>query len=305
MSSLLKNTCQRRVEHIKTAILSGRPFEDDLERLYTDLRLSAQYRQMVQIYQLLRLYVPEGKNESLYHPALLQAFISLQMTEEAIQCTRILQRLNPQDPEIKKLTTGLKIRQESTLPSYTPISTLSHYAQRTAGAHCPSKLPDAWQTKLGRITPQSLAHVDYFRKQKQLARVPKIYRTLLLEQFDELILNYLLEHIRSVVVLSGALLELLLAFYLHEKLHLTQAAPNGKKPKAVFDLNLSDLLSIYAQKQLLPAHVLRLCRAARMHRNYIHIGKEIVEKNPLRPTAQQICLLAVLETIDALFPRTK
>lgn len=305
MPRLLKTTCQRRVEQIKQALLAGQPFADKLDRLYTDLRLAAQYRWIVQTYQLLLLYVPEGEKESLYHPALLQAFISLHMTAEATHCARILQRLRPQDPEITKLTTGLTIRQESTLPGYTPLSTLSQYTKHPDTKQAPAQLPAAWQAKRRQITPAALARVDYFRKQKQLSHTPKTYRAMVLQQFDELVLNYVLDHVRSVVVLSGSLLELLLALHLRKELQVKQAAPGGKKPKDIFDLNLNDLLIICAQKQLLPPAVLPLCRAARMQRNYIHIGKEIVEKAPLRLTAQQICLLAVLETIDVLFPPTK
>ncbi len=307
MSKINKGSMQRRLDEIKLLILSGRSFQDKLAHLYTDLRLAAQHTQTVQIYQLLSLYVSAEQHKQLYHTALLQAFISLQMYPQAQTCATILTQLYPTDPEVKKLTGGLKIRLESTLPAYTAVAQVSHYGKRQppATAQIAHTLPPAWQAKWKQVTADKLTELGYFQKQKQLSRIDKKYRLLVQEQLDVCMLNYLLGHTRAVVVLSGALLEFLLAVYLQQTYPPHALAPTNQKPKKYLDYSLSELLQIYTQNQLLSNPILRLCRIARMKRNYIHLGKEIVEQHCLQPAHANLCLLAVMETIDALFPPNK
>ena len=307
MATISKPTMQRRLDKIKMLILSNHPFQDELFRLYVDLRLTGRHSQVVQVFQLLSLYLTPEQHNQLYHPVLLQAFISLKMYPQARACAAVLTQQFPADPEVKKLTAGLKVRTESNLPSYTALATLSRYAVQKP-SHASEKaavIPTSWQSKWQQITPEKLTELGYSQKQKQLARIAKKYRSLVQEQFDQVIFNYLLGYTRAVVVLGGALLELLLAIYLTQTYPNQPFAPTGQKAKDPLDLSLSDLLLIYTQKNLLPPAVLRLCRVARMKRNYIHIGKEILEQHPLQPADSQLCLLAVLETMDALFPKKK
>ena len=95
MAAISKPIFQQRLDEIKSLILSKRPFQKPLARLYEDLRLSAKYRWALQAYQLLLLYVPEKEHTQLYHPALLQAFFSLGMYRQARQCAEELLRQTP------------------------------------------------------------------------------------------------------------------------------------------------------------------------------------------------------------------
>lgn len=301
MARIYKKDIQKQTDDLKILLLSGQDIRIPLADLYNLLRIYAKHRWIIEVYQLLSLYT-ENK-ESLYHPALLQAFISLKLLEPAKQIAQVLATQNPHDPETCKFLKSLQVRTSSTLPDYTPLAHLSRYAQSRPGpkTRAARQLPSKWSLLLSTITPQKLQDLGYYAKCKQLRRAPKTYQQTLLETFDELILNYLFQNNRSCVSLAGALLETLLAIHVQQAFHLQQAS-FGKQTKDIFDCNLNELLLLCSHHKALPDNTLRLCRAARMQRNFIHPGKEITEKSRLAPTGAHICFLAVQETIDTVFP---
>lgn len=290
-----------RADVIKQLLLSGQSFEKPLACLYTELRLHKKYTWIIEIYQWLCLYAAPGEIAQLQHPALLQAYISLGKMEKAHQLASQLQRLRPRDPEVQKLILALHSRAENILPDYTPLATLSRYAATKTAKKAANKLdlPFAWATALAQITPETLQEIGYYRKVKQLAKIPKKYRSLVLKIFDEMVLNHLFQHERSVVGLSGALLEILLAIDLFHNRGLQHMHIKNQR-KHVFDLTLHELVGIYSKENWLPPEVLRLCKAARVQRNFIHPGKEFLEQNRLSAAGANICFCAVLEVIDAL-----
>lgn len=302
MTRLLKTRVKQRADEIKTLILSGKPFEEQLSGLYTDLRLGAKHAWAVELYRLLLLYVPEEEKSRLLHPALLQAFISTGHAALARQTAQTLLRQNPRAPETRKLLAGLESRAENTLVPYTPLAALSPYAdgktQRKKSVL--RRLPPAWEQAAKALTPQKLEETGYYAKKAQLARTPKLYRAALERTFDELTFNHLFRNYRAEGVLAGAMLEMLLAVHFRHKLKLKNLSAPGKPARDVFDLSLNDLLAEAARRALLPGRTLRLCRAARVQRNFIHPGKEILEQNGVTPAGARVCFLAVLETMDAL-----
>ena len=150
------------------------------------------------------------------------------------------------------------------------------------------------------ITPAHLDALGYYTTRKHLMHVPQKYRQTLLNNFDELMLNYSFQYHRVVVALSGSLLEVLLAMHLQEKCHVNKITHKGKHSKNIWQASLYELIHFYTAKQLLPPPILRLCKAARLQRNFIHPGKEICEQVVLTPAGAQICFLAVLEVINCL-----
>ena len=297
-----KNDIQHRADEIKQLILSGQPFAKMLAQLYTELRLQACYNQMIATYRLLLLYTDKKQTIHLYHPALLQAFIQNGQTREALKVGKVLLHQNPHDPETLKLMKSLQLHKEGHLPAYTSLTRLSRYTLYIKPNKQNSKTNDLIHTLKGRlqaITPQKLEELNYYEKRKQLNTVPQPYRTAVQENFDEFLICYLLGLERSVVGVAGTLLEMLLSIHLYRENKQKKYLIN-KQHKQVFELSLNELLCIYHQQKLLPKSVLNLCRAARTQRNFIHPGKEVLEKERLTAGGVQICFLAVMETIDAL-----
>ncbi len=300
MQRLLKPQVQKRAEEIKRLILAGVAFEKPLERLYLDLSLAGRHDWTVQVYQLLLLYTGPEDRKRLLHPALLQAFISLGLTTPAMAISQELLKQNPHNPETKKLTRSLHTRKENTLPAYTPVASLSKYAAPNSLFPKPHPLPPKWQQLSQLLTAEKLAESHYFEKRRQLARAPKSCRSALLQTFDELVCCYLLQQRRAVAALCGALLETLLALLISKR-HPRKGSTSRNDISKHLDLHLYDLIGYCQQNALLQPATLKLLRAARMQRNFIHPGKELLEKSSLTAAGMRICFLAVLEVIDEVF----
>ena len=301
MPRLQKAQVRKRIEEIKSLILMEQPFFEQLARLYLDLTLQGNHSWVLQTYHFLCLYVPEDKQYLLYHPALLQALLDQKEIKQAQVVMRYLDKHMPNNPEAKKFIHSFDVHTKSTLPDYTPLTLLSKYVKKVSSKSNKKQyhLPKKWTCLLVTITPQKLEKIGYYVHYKKLLKIPRIYRKIITTNFDEMILNYLLHHYRSVVVLSGALLEMLLAIYLYHFLQLRRVQI-GPQKKYIFNLNLNELIQVCEQRKLLSSKTLRLCNSARMQRNFIHPSKEILEKTHLSASGAQICFLAVLETIDII-----
>lgn len=295
-----------RADEIKRLMLRGAPFTAELTRLYTDLRLAARYADLLKIYRLLLTFAPDGMENELAHPAVAQAFMARGEYDRAEEITKTLLARDPGEPEAKKLKLSLQTRRETQIPPYTPLAALSKYAEKHSSGRTPSgPVPRAWTRAAERLTSQKLEEIHYFSAKALLARAPKARRAALEKCFDELALNYLFDNRRAIAALSGAFLEMLLAVYLQSKLKLKKITPPGGKRKDAAELSLYELIAFCAEKRLLPQHILRLGRVARMQRNFIHPGKELTGGCPLTPAAARVCWLAALELTDALLTPAK
>lgn len=295
-----------RADEVKRLMLRGAPFASELARLYTDLRLAARYADLLKIYRFLLTFAPEGTETELAHPAVAQAFMAQKNYRQAEKINQTLLAKNPADPEARKLALSLQTRRETQIPPYTPLAALSKYAQKRCAERAPSgPLPRAWKRAADRLTPQKLQEIHYFSAKTLLARAPKARRDALERCFDELTLNYLFDNRRAVAALSGAFLEMLLTAYLQNKLKLKKITLTEGLRKNAEESSLHELIAFCAEKRLLPEHILRLGRVARMQRNFIHPGKELTSDCPLTPAATRVCWLAVLELTDALLSPAK
>lgn len=302
MNALTLTSALARADEIKDLLLAAEPFHHELERLYLDLRQQGRHDWVLRVYHHLSLYVPPKRKSDVCHPAVLQAFLTQGNLKQARRTAQILLDKNPKDPETRKLLRALEIREKNTLPPYTPLAALSKYATRTPIRSAKTDaVPPLWLAAIGGLTPQKLRDIGYFTARKQLSRAPRAFRTELLDMFDELALNYLFQNRRAIVALAGALIELMLGLYASSHLKIKKVSlPNGQL-RSIFDMNLNDLINYYTQKGLLPGAMLRLSRAARTQRNFIHPGKEVLENVRITPAGARLCFLAVLELSDALF----
>ncbi len=306
MTQISNKQIQKSTDEIKLRLLNRQPFSNLLERLYLDLSLQGKHTQLIEVYHLLSLYAEEKDHNKLFHSALIQAFLSTGQISQAAEIAHYLHQKDPENPEVKKLMQAVQIRQKTNLPVYTSLVSLSKHARksnRNTLAHS-RQLPAYWKETFDSVTAQKLQQIGYYTQLKKLQSIPRKYRHLVKSTFDEMVLNYLFNHNRSVVVLAGSLLEMLLSMYLFENLHIKYISVNSQK-KSVFTLNLHEMIQICEQKQLLPATTLKLCHSARAQRNFIHPGKEISEKTSLSSSSRRICFLAVFETIDFLYKTRK
>ena len=292
----------KRLEEIKSLIVTGQPYEKALYALYTALAKAGQYKQAAAAYRFALLYVPAHQQNNLFHPSLLQAFLSLGHITLTKRAARALLAQHPQDPETQKLLKALQARTAAALPPYTPLAAVSPYAgQKPLHTHggVPGKVPAKWRNLSVRFSADNLRQAGYFAMRRRCLRLPKNERKAFVEIFDELISSYLLSNNRAVAVLGGTLLEMLLARHIFLHLKNKQEAP-AQKSRRIFDLNLNDLIDCCGKNGLLSARLLKLAQITRSQRNFIHPGKAFREGASLSPAGARLCLLTVLETMDEI-----
>ena len=300
MEGILKPHIHKQLEEIKRLLISKQSFAPALYRLYGHLAQNGRHAQIISCYRFALLYADKQQKEQLLHPYLLQAFLAEGQLRQAKCLARRLLNQNPADKETSKLINGLKIRQESTLPAFTAVAAVSAYAVKTPRKTKQQAVPPLWRQAQTLFDAKNLEVIGYFATRQKLARFSRTYKNTLCEIFDELTASYLLQNYRAVAVLSGALLELLLARHLEQKLHKKKLSAAGRKPQNIYELNLNDLIELCTRHGLLNAHLLRLTRVARAQRNFIHPGKEVTSQTVLTPAGARICFLTIREIADAL-----
>lgn len=168
---------------------------------------------------------------------------------------------------------------DAPLRPYTPLRTLSKYAGAADKA-------------------------SYSARLKRLAKLPALFSAAAVRDFKELADNYARGNYKSVIILAGSLLELLLIarFKKMRILQIKNVLPDKHPAKKLLEAGLNDLLHLAEEENLLPREGLRLTKAARICRNLVHPGLEISSRQKVNANKAEICFLSVLEALDALFP---
>ncbi len=159
-----------------------------------------------------------------------------------------------------------------------------------------------WIKSIENISVDRLNESGYYSKLRKIKKVNKKYRSTIHRDFDELYLNYLFGNHKSVVILSGSFLELLMIYHLEEKGIAKFEITNNEKPvsKDIYKATLDDFLKYFEQNKLLSNPNFHLGNISRLFRNYIHPGREIKSQDILDGNKAQLCFLSVMEIFNEL-----
>ena len=164
------------------------------------------------------------------------------------------------------------------------------------------KMPNKWIEGIGEINVETLEEYGYFDAIERISKIKAKYRKVVLRDFNELILNLLMKNEKSVVILAGSLVEILLLYYC-EKKKITEIKYQ-KQSKTVrrklYDTDLGDILNYFEQNNILDDTELHLGNLSRIYRNYIHPGKELRETEELNQNKAQICFRSAVEIIEVI-----
>lgn len=159
-----------------------------------------------------------------------------------------------------------------------------------------------WIQGFENITVSRLEEIGYFDKSKKIKKISKKYQNIVERDFDELVFNYLMGNFKTVIILSGSILEILLIYYLEKKKITTiQYSVNNKAiNKDIYGATLNDLLQYFDTNSLISAQNFHLGNISRIYRNFIHPGKEVREQERLDNQKGEISFMSVMEMIDFL-----
>ncbi len=166
----------------------------------------------------------------------------------------------------------------------------------------PQNVNENWINTLSNLNAETLAEHGYYDAKRRISKIKKSFRDNINRDLDELYINFLLKNSKSVIILSGSLVELLLIYFL-EKRKITTVAYNFNNKsvsRKLYDCTLFDLLNFCDQQALLKNVIVHLGNVSRLHRNYIHPGKELKDNEPLDFIKATLCFSTTIEILKAV-----
>lgn len=163
----------------------------------------------------------------------------------------------------------------------------------------PRKLNPKWILGLERLSPETLDELGYFRAVERIGKTKRSVRDILLRDVDELFLNYVIGNHKSVVILSGSIVEMLLIYFCEKKgLETIRYQSHNKEiSKSLYAADLGDLLSLFEEENYLGDIVVHMGNISRIYRNFVHPGKELREQIVLDQAKSNLCFVSTLEIL--------
>lgn len=164
------------------------------------------------------------------------------------------------------------------------------------------KVPQNWMDGLERINADALNGIRFFDTIEKIQKVRKRYRVILERDVGELAVNYLMANYKSVIVMSGSLVETLLIYYCEKKKIRTISYSRNQRniSKNIYEADLGDLLSYFQEQGILGDLLVHMGNISRISRNFIHPGKELRDTEELSQAKANMCYLSALEILNAI-----
>lgn len=184
-----------------------------------------------------------------------------------------------------------------------PIYEINPFIGRELEQIEPKQLPSKWMTGLNMISVDQLEKYSYFSLLHRIRKIDKKYREIAERDLNELFLNYLMKNEKSVIVLAGSLIEVILLHYCEKKEITTLYLPrkNDKTEKRdLYECDLAEILNYLKEKKMLGDVMVQVGNISRMYRNFIHPGKELREEELLNQSKCELCFISAIEIINKL-----
>lgn len=103
-------------------------------------------------------------------------------------------------------------------------------------------------------------------------------KNIFIRDYNELVFSYLSKQSKSVVLLSGTLMELLLLYVLGHNKIKTYKVGSKQDNKKIEEMNISEMLDVCEKEKILHSTPEKFIDGMKQFRNFIHPGKELREK---------------------------
>lgn len=132
---------------------------------------------------------------------------------------------------------------------------------------------------LNNFSIDNLKNLDYIETYQKLSEIKdgKI-KDIFIRDYNELVYNYLSSQSKTVVLMSGTIIELLL-LYILELNNITKYSVGSKgKNKKVEEMDISEMLEVCTAEKLISNAPQKFIDGMKNFRNFVHPGKELREK---------------------------
>lgn len=163
------------------------------------------------------------------------------------------------------------------------------------------KIPENW-VAMKSFTVDNFEEIEYFSIIDKIEKINKKYRTLIERDFKELVFNYVVKNYKSIIVLSGSLVELILTYFCEKNKIKTIPIKNSKGiiiHKRLYDCVLSELILFVDSKKHFGNDFQHLSNLSRIYRNFIHPGLEIKNKDDIKSKGD-LCFISTREILKKI-----
>jgi tetratricopeptide (TPR) repeat protein len=166
----------------------------------------------------------------------------------------------------------------------------------------PTKINESWLSGINNLNIEQLEDLSYFEIEKRVNKVKKSIRVILKRDVDELYVNLIMGNYKSVVIMAGSIVEVLLIYYCEKKKYSTIAYQRHNKTisKKIYESDLGDLITFIEQNKLLGNVLVHMANISRLYRNYVHPGKELRESEELNDSKANLCFISTVEIIKKI-----
>ncbi|MDD4990102.1 MAG: hypothetical protein PHW31_02220 [Candidatus Pacebacteria bacterium] len=188
------------------------------------------------------------------------------------------------------------------IDNFVSVYEINNYIEKAIEKARNTKINKKWIEGFENIDIIKLEKIGYFEILSKICKINKKFKFILERDFNELTFNYLVGNAKSVIVMAGSLVEVLLIYHCEKKntKKITYQIQNKAIQKDLYDCDLGDLLSYFEQGKIMSDLLVHLGNISRIYRNFIHPGKEIREFEKLDQTKSDLCYIGAVEIIKKL-----
>lgn len=133
---------------------------------------------------------------------------------------------------------------------------------------------------LNDFTIENLTNIEYNKIITKLSSIKqKNIRSIFIRDYNELVFNYLTNQQKTVVLMSGTLVELLLLFILNKKKIVKYKVGSKQRDKKITEMDITEMLEVCDKEKFVQNTPKKFMDGLKNFRNFIHPGKELREKN--------------------------
>lgn len=132
---------------------------------------------------------------------------------------------------------------------------------------------------LNNFTIENLKKLDYIETQQKLLEINnQKVKSIFIRDYNELIYNYLSNQSKTVVLMSGTIIELLLLYILELNSISKYNVGSKNKTKKIEEMDISEMLEVCTSEKLIHNAPKKFIDGMKNFRNFVHPGKEMREQ---------------------------
>lgn len=124
-----------------------------------------------------------------------------------------------------------------------------------------------------------LNDIDYTTIKVQLSKISDDeIKRIFIRDYDELVFNYLSNQSKTVIIMGGSILELILLYVLEKNNIQKYKVGISKKSKKIDEMDITEMLEVIDLEKIITNAPQKIIDGTKHFRNFIHPGKELREK---------------------------